>query len=143
MDTLTDMEGGKGTINPAQILGLREQGLNDEQICTALEISREDLLKSAVISAVENSDNLGALMEFTPEQVKMARNMIATIAIAGETEAARLRACNLILNVTSISAETKYRNAKGLDKGSTVNNIMIAVNQAQAKKLRLLEGLNE
>lgn len=131
------------TIDPRQVRGLKDAGLNDQQICSALEITSEDLTRSLVSEALVNDDGLGNLMEFTPEQIKMARNQIAAIAIAGESEHTRLRACNLILNVTSISAETKYRNAKGLDKAGVVNNIMIAVGNAQAKKMKLLEGMSD
>lgn len=128
-------------INYSQIAALKETGLNDEQICTALQCGPEDLIASAVDRAVTSKDgDYGPLMEFTPDQIAAARNMIMTIAITGESDSVRLKACNMILNVTSISAESKYRNAKGLDKTGTINNIMIAVGEAQAKKLSLLNA---
>lgn len=142
MEMESEIQENTGPARPVvdhrQIAALRETGLNDDQICSALMIDKKELVQSAVTEALKSDDNFGPLMEFTPEQIAAARNMIAQIAILGESESTRLRACNLILNITSISAETKYRNAKGLDKTGTINNIMIAVGEAQAKKMKLL-----
>ena len=128
-------------INYSQVAALKETGLSDEQICNALQCSAEELVESAVDRVMCSKDgDYGPIMAFTPDQVTAARNMIMQIALMGDSDSTRLKACNMILNVTSISAESKYRNAKGLDKTGTINNIMIAVGEAQAKKLSLLNA---
>lgn len=123
-------------INWNQVAGLREQGLNDDQICAALSITREELDQSAgrELAARKSETQFGPLMEFTQEQVNLARNQIAMEVISGDSSAARLRAASLILQLHAIPAADKYRAAKGLNAVSTVNNIMIAVDNAQKLK---------
>ena len=132
-------------IDNRQIGALRLAGLNDAQICSALGITEEELVKSCVNDIVKSQGadtDYGPLMSFTAEQIEMARNQIATLALTGDSDAVKLRACNLILNIHSVSAESKYRNAKGLDKAGVTNNIMIAVSEAQSKKLRMVQSLD-
>lgn len=132
-------------IDSRQISALRLAGLNDAQICSALGISEEELVKSCVndiISQKGSDTNYGPLMSFTAEQIEMARNQIAALALTGDSDAVKLRACNLILNVHSVAAESRYRNAKGLDRAGVTNNIMIAVSEAQNKKLRMVQSLD-
>lgn len=133
------------TIDSRQIGALRLAGLNDQQICSALGISESDLVKSCVndiVNAKGSDTDYGPLMSFTAEQVEMARNQIAALTLTADSDAVKLRACNLILNLHSVTAESKYRNAKGLDKAGVTNNIMIAVSQAQEKKLRMVQSLD-
>ena len=128
-----------------QIGALRLAGLNDQQICSALGISEEELVKSAVDAVVKSQGadtDYGPLMSFTEDQITMARNQIAALALTGDSDAVKLRACNLILNLHSVTAESRYRNAKGLDKAGVTNNIMIAVSEAQNKKLRMVQELD-
>lgn len=132
-------------IDNRQIGALRLAGLNDAQICSALGITEEELVKSCVNDIVKSQGaetDYGPLMSFTSDQIEMARNQIATLALTGDSDAVKLRACNLILNIHSVSAESKYRNAKGLDKAGVTNNIMIAVSEAQSKKLRMVQSLD-
>ena len=134
------------TVDNRQIGALRLAGLNDQQICSALGITEEDLVKSAVNAVVSTPGpdaDYGPLMAFTPEQIDMARNQIAALALTGDSDAVKLRACNLILNLHSVTAESRYRNAKGLDKAGVTNNIMIAVSEAQNKKLRMVQTLDD
>ena len=117
-------------IDNRQVGALRLAGLNDQQICSALGISEEELVKSAVDAVVKSQGadtDYGPLMSFTEDQITMARNQIAALALTGDSDAVKLRACNLILNLHSVTAESRYRNAKGLDKAGVTNNIMIAV----------------
>jgi len=133
-------------IDSRQIGALRLAGLNDQQICSALGISEADLVKSCVndiVSQKGSDTDYGPLMTFTADQVEMARNQIAALTLTADSDAVKLRACNLILNLHSVTAESKYRNAKGLDKAGVTNNIMIAVSEAQNKKLRMVQTLDE
>jgi len=133
-------------IDSRQIGALRLAGLNDQQICSALNISEADLVKSCVNDIVNTKGadtDYGPLMTFTADQVEMARNQIAALTLTADSDAVKLRACNLILNLHSVTAESKYRNAKGLDKAGVTNNIMIAVSEAQNKKLRMVQTLDE
>jgi len=133
-------------IDSRQIGALRLAGLNDQQICSALNISEADLVKSCVNDIVNTKGadtDYGPLMSFTADQVEMARNQIAALTLTADSDAVKLRACNLILNLHSVTAESKYRNAKGLDKAGVTNNIMIAVSEAQNKKLRMVQTLDE
>lgn len=133
-------------IDSRQIGALRLAGLNDQQICSALGISESDLVKScvnAIVNAKGSDTDYGPLMSFTADQVEMARNQIAALTLTADSDAVKLRACNLILNLHSVTAESKYRNAKGLDKAGVTNNIMIAVSEAQNKKLRMVQTLDE
>jgi len=133
-------------IDSRQIGALRLAGLNDQQICSALNISEADLVKSCVNDIVNTKGadtDYGPLMSFTADQVEMARNQIAALTLTADSDAVKFRACNLILNLHSVTAESKYRNAKGLDKAGVTNNIMIAVSEAQNKKLRMVQTLDE
>ena len=132
-------------IDSRQVSALRLAGLNDQQICSALNISEADLVKSCVndiVNAKGADTDYGPLMTFTADQVEIARNQIAALTLTADSDAVKLRACNLILNLHSVTAESKYRNAKGLDKAGVTNNIMIAVSEAQNKKLRMVQSLD-
>lgn len=126
----------KVTLDTRQILGLREQGLNDKQICAVLECGEEELVKAVTAGTIsgEIKSPFGAVMEFSQEQIELAKGVILGEAVSGDSSSARLRAAALILQLHSIPASDKYRAAKGLNSTQTVNNIMIAVNDAQKLK---------
>lgn len=126
----------KGIVDWRQTAGLRAQGLNDDQICSALGITKEQLAQSAgrEIMAPQNKNDFGPLIEFSEEQLQTVKNIIMAEAINGDSSSARLRAASLILQLHSIPASDKYKAAKGLNSTSTINNIMIAVDNAQKLK---------
>lgn len=126
--------------DPDQIKALRDLGLDNDQIAASLGVPVTDIVESAVDAAVhsKSDDDLGPLMSFSPEQITLARTMIARIAATGESDHVRLRACDMILKLHSIPAEVKYRAVKGVNQQGVVNNIMIAVQEAQARKAATL-----
>lgn len=128
--------------DPNQVQQLRELGLDNNQIAASLGISIDELVESDVSAAVtsKSDDAIGPLLSFAPEQIQLARNMIARIAASGDSDSVRLRACDMILRLHSIPAELKYRNAKGMNQQGVVNNIMIAVQEAQERKLKSVNG---
>lgn len=126
----------KGIVDYRQVEGLRKQGLNDEQICSALGIDKDELAKSTAraITGGQVNDNFGPLVSFTPEQIQTVQNIVFMEAVNGDSSAARLRAASMILELHSISASDKFKAAKGLNTTQTINNIMVAVTSAQELK---------
>lgn len=126
----------KGIVDFRQVAGLRGQGLNDEQICSVLNIDKDELAKSTgrAIVAGNVNDNFGPLVSFTPEQIQTVSNIVFMEAVNGDSSAARLRAASMILELHSISASDKFKAAKGLNTTQTINNIMVAVTSAQELK---------
>ena len=126
----------KGVVDYRQVEGLRNQGLNDEQICSVLGVDKDELAKSTGRAIVAGSvnDNFGPLVSFTPEQIQTVQNIVFMEAVNGDSSAARLRAASMILELHSISASDKFQAAKGLNTTQTINNIMVAVTSAQELK---------
>lgn len=83
--------------------------------------------------AVEFSKAEGELMSspFDSKDVTMAKGMLIALATMGSTEAIRFRAACKIIDSATVSAPEKLRAKLGVDKHTTINNIIVAANKAR------------